>query len=189
MKWYSWVSMVVVCASCSAAQGGGAVPSLADQFNAVDSMMQGTSGDPSSYFTTYASRMMEGLSGTWTTIGLLHYTQDNPELLHKACEKQPINVEIDGLFVVKMTYYSGSDKQFTSNYTSTGGNLFAVSTLPAQILHRMGLDQGDAPVDASLRALSSTNGTATMLRPSHDILIVQTNLGYPSVLGRCPSRQ
>ena len=38
-----------------------AAPSLADQFNTVDAMMQGTVSDPSSYFATYASKLMEGL--------------------------------------------------------------------------------------------------------------------------------
>lgn len=186
MKFYL-LAATTVLSLCSGAGEAAAAPTLAAQFNAADTMMQGTASDPSSYFATYASKLMEGLDGIWTTVGFLHYTEDNPDLLAKACQKQPIDVQVAGPFLVKMTYYAGSDKEFASTYTSNGGNVFGVSTPPDPLLHRMGLDQGKMPIDASLRVISNANGTATMLRPSPDILIIQTNYGYPNVLGRCQS--
>jgi hypothetical protein len=186
MKALLSVALVAALLVPSVALGAGPTPTLAEQFNAANAMMQGTASDPSSYFATYAQKMIEGLDGTWTTIGFLNYTQDNPDLLAKACQKQSITVAVEAPFAIKLTHNAGTDDEFASTYTSNGGNLFGVSTPPGPLLHRMGLDQGKMPIDASLRVISNSNGIATILRPSPDILIIQTNYGYPTVLGRCP---
>ena len=56
----------------------------------------------------------------------------------------------------------------------------------AALLHRLALDTGKAPKGAVPSVLANANGIATMVRPSPDILVVQTNYGMPVIYGRCP---
>jgi hypothetical protein len=179
-------TLLVAVAAALALPSAASAASLFEQYQATSALLLGTAGDPGGYLANYPVKLIENLNGKWTNIGPLQLTQDNQDLIAKACQAQPIAVAAADPSMIKMVHNQGTDHEVTTTFTSMGGNFYGQATEPGPLLHWMGLD-GDGPVaEMKVPVVQQNNGVATILRPSVDILVIQTNYGTPTILGRCP---
>lgn len=179
----TWLAAATVALTLPSAASAA---SLFEQYQATSALLLGTAGDPGGYMTNYPAKLIENLNGVWTNIGPLQLTQDSPDLIAKTCQAQPVAVAAASPSAIKMVRNQGTDKEVTTTFTSMGGNFYGQATEPGPLLHWMGLEGDGAVAQMQMPVIQQNNGVATILRPSADILVIQTNYGTPTILGRCP---
>jgi hypothetical protein len=160
---------------------------LTSQYLAASQMFAGGAAGPMEYFTSARKALLEGLGGTWFNIGALGPADD---YYTSTCEKLPVAITVrDGYSLdVSQRYSNASTGEGTlvTRYSSRGGNVFGSQADPAEMLKRLGFsEQSPAPDTTLISILNGNNGIATLVRPSPDILVIQTNYGPPQFFARC----
>ena len=141
----------------------------------------------------YSAKLAGGIGGVWIPIGYGGEEGYNRDVVSKMCDKAPTTISADDRFTLRFVAGKGTDREYTTIYTSEGGSKYAQYTNAAQLLHAMRMDdpkiQGDPKLHLlnEVTLLKANNGLVTILWPLPDILFVQTNDGSPRMLGRCSS--
>jgi hypothetical protein len=183
--------LMMLAAACATALAPSVCLSseLYDQFVAARSLFVVDPSDTSEFYANYARRLMQGIEGKWFPIGVLQVDSDEEQadVYAKACELNAFAVS------VKSDYTLVFDRQVkngtvTTIYTSRGGSAFGVYTDAEQLFEWLGFtdDLIKSNPMIAFSPLSNTNGIATIMRPSPDVLTIETNYGAPVIFGRCP---
>jgi len=135
------------------------------------------------YASGMAGKLLDGLDGTWFSIGMLAPEADDEAFFAQACEKFPVTVSVTSDWSFSLEARTGKFTS-TTDYTARGGNLFGSHTDPAAELERFGVDPQAQP-DLVARILERLNGDATVTRPSEDILVIQAGQQMPVIYARC----
>jgi hypothetical protein len=160
--------------------------SMFDDYKTALQMYRGGSIGIENYAGELPGVLMDGIDGTWFSIGLLFPNSDSPDLFKQTCETLPITIAKRDAFSFNLTQTSKGDA-FTATYTARGGNVFGVFADAVPLLKRYGIDGPDTKPDIQMRVLGVANGLATVTRLGTDILVIQVNYGLPEIYARCPS--
>jgi hypothetical protein len=173
------LAIVAVCSAC---------PVLAqeapvfEQYEQARTTFHGDLGIDD-YATSMPARLLDGLDGTWFAIGALVPETDDPAFFTQVCERFPVKASVTSPWSFSLEATTG---KFTSvtDYAARGGSVFASHRDPAAELERFGVGEDAAP-DLVARILAGLNGEATVIRPSADILVIQTAERMPDIYARC----
>jgi hypothetical protein len=173
---------------------GIATPALAadtsvyDQYMAVAPAFSVDAGSPYDYMTRKPDEIMTGIAGRWFPISNLAPKSNDTSLFQKVCDRTGVTVAITSPLSMTFTMAGGSTGPVTSTYVVRGGSSFGVTVDPVALSKRLGLDIDDPQKRAlMINSLANSNGLATIIRPSADVMIVETNFGFPIIYGRCPA--
>jgi len=152
-----------------------------EEYNTARALfLEGTTGE------TTPKAIMDGLNGDWAGVGATSSDAALAVVLEKTCQRRPT------------TFASLDDMHFTESlnggkvvatYTLQTGNTFTKGTLPEQVYAMMGFDK--LPSSKNLDRTKESvmrfwQGTATLFRPSPNVLVIQLNQSAPVFYVRCP---
>jgi hypothetical protein len=161
-------------------------PSAVAQYLAAKQAFLFGETNVSDFLVDYRKHLFEGIEGVWYPASVLDPASDDDGTIAKACERVASRVAVRDAYTLTFTVDEGKDTEVTTVYSSRSGSSFVQYTDPNQLLHRLGLDRAGAMEEAALGALGNSSGLATIVRPSPDILVIQSNYAVPMIWARCP---
>lgn len=167
-------------------------PPVIAELKAAQAMLQ---GDPTrdDYLVGYPVAIAKDLTGAWFPMsGLGNMIVAGQRNINDECENDAIDIDASNPFEIKVTRSAGTADQTDTYLNSMGGVLYAETT----DVHRLETVNGyDATKqkdrDDMVFIAANYNGTAVVLRPSPNVLIIEvantTGLDNkaPTILGRC----
>jgi hypothetical protein len=177
MRIVAGIALTLALAAPALAQDG----NLYEQYDAAMEVFS-PGGTAPGVITT---ALLDGLAGDWFPIGTLEPRENDAALFRTACEKAVSRITVRDAFSFDLTRSPGADGTITTTYSSRGWNAFGTYTDPVALLHWLGLDKEGTQPGLIERTLADYNGTATLHRPSPDVLVIQLNYGAPLIFGRC----
>jgi hypothetical protein len=159
---------------------------LFQQYEAATAIFSVGNGDPAVVMRDWPAILLDGLDGDWFQIDSIIPVSNDTALFRKICAQAYYRVKSRGSLAFEMTRFPNTDTPLTTIYASRGGNAFGTHTDPEVLRMVFDLDDPDMKPGTAASTLALYNGTATMHRPSPDLMVIQTDYGLPSLFGRCP---
>ncbi len=161
-------------------------PAMFDQYQAANALWGNAPADQAKFLSSYPKLVADHLDGKWFNIGALSPTTADDKSIAASCNRGVYSVLAKDLYSFKMVRAAGTAFQYTSVFTSMGGNRYDMATDATELSHALGEDS--ANVWAKLQSLSYMNGPVIVSRPSPDILVIEnTRDGAVSMYARCPN--
>ena len=156
---------------------------LFQQYEAATAIFSKGYGDPSGVMRDWPAALLDGLDGDWFPIDSVIPARNDVAQFRMICEQVSHRIAVRGSLAFEMTRFPQSDSAVTTLYSSRGGNAFGTQTDPEALVNMLGADAKPGTVG---NMLATYNGTATLHRPSPDLLVIQTDYNVPALFGRCP---
>lgn len=162
-------------------------PSTVSQYQEAKRAFLGGETDPSGFLVGYRTYLFDGIEGVWYPASVLDPGSDEDASIPQVCERNGVHVTVQDEYTLSFVLNEGRDTEMTTLFTSRGGSAFGQYTDAAALLHRLALDKLPNMEQTALGPLTMNNGLATIVRPSPDILVVQSNFAIPMIYARCPA--
>lgn len=159
--------------------GGAMGASTEEQYQAALSAF--TAGiEDGTFAAEYPKIVLDNLEGTWYQRSLL-----SADKADQACSQVPIAIRSIDEYSFSLTRSAGTRTERTLIFTARGGNIF---TRTADLTAFMKALHGDREFtdEQEYAAYRSVTGTSYVNRPSEDILVMQDESLWPSIIARCP---
>lgn len=169
---------------------------LLEAYRAASTLFLGGETDTATYNIEMTARLFHGLDGEWFDIGAVMpepFRESSVIGAHElgifaeTCDRVGTTITILDAYTAQFSVPVHDGEPQVTTYSSRGGSVFGAFTPVPDVLRRLGLDKPDALPNSVATVLASSNGIATMHRPSPDLLVVQTNYAMPRIYARCPS--
>ena len=177
MRIVAGIALALTLAAPAGAQDG----SLFEQYEAARDVFLPGPAYPGAFLT----ELFDGLAGDWFPVGTLEPRENDAALFKTACERAVSRLTVRDAFAFDLTRAPDTENAITTTYSSRGWNAFGTYTDPVALFRWLGMDLEGTQQGLIERTLADYNGTATLYRPSPDVLVIQINYGPHLIFGRC----
>jgi hypothetical protein len=184
------IALVLLCAATTPALSQ---KSIADQAASAYGVFAGGLSQQDFLAGHYGAHVFDDIAGDWVRLngpqprtGIETYGADTERFCKSPAA---VSLESDGPYTLTLTT-NLKGPNFSQSYALIAGSTFGEHTDPWPYLDSIGLGKdkaGDAADQQRALLLSLANGLVQIYRPSHDILVMTRDRGYPIVLARCPA--